>query len=132
MTYFLKIAFSLNLLFSLPLMIHPCNIIVESWFFSKWEKTRKRQMMKNVSRSIILAVTCVVALLCYNKLDLLLNLSGSLACTPVAFIIPTALHLEVIAKKDENKTAIIIDWIILVCATIVMFYTGTMTIIDIG
>jgi len=41
-TYILKILFSINLLFSYPLVIHPANTVVESWFFSSWEKTKKR------------------------------------------------------------------------------------------
>ena len=130
MTYILKIAFSLNLVFSYPLVIHPANIIVESWLFSNWEKTRKRQMCKNVTRSIIVALSCVVALLVYDKQDILLSLSGSLACIPVAFMIPAALHLQVIAKKDNLKSQIIIDWCILGGAILALIYTGTMTIIS--
>ena len=68
-TYIVKILFSLNLFFSYPLVIHPANLVVESWFFSKWEKTRKRQMCKNLSRTIIVALSCVVALAVYDKLD---------------------------------------------------------------
>lgn len=41
-TYILKILFSINLLFSYPLVIHPANLVVESWFFGNWDKTRKR------------------------------------------------------------------------------------------
>ena len=92
-TYTLKILFSINLLFSYPLVIHPANIVVESWMFGKWEKSRKRQMFKNLSRSIIVALSCVVALTIYDKLDRFLSITGSLTCIPVAFIIPSALHL---------------------------------------
>lgn len=41
-TYILKILFSFNLFFSYPLVIHPANIVVESWFFKTWPKSRKR------------------------------------------------------------------------------------------
>ena len=41
-TYILKILFSVNLLFSYPLVIHPANLVVESWLFGSWGKTRKR------------------------------------------------------------------------------------------
>ena len=97
-TYILKILFSINLLFSYPLVIHPANLVIESWLFGTWSKTRKRQMMKNLSRSIIVALSCIVALAIYDKLDRFLSITGSLTCIPVAFIIPAALHLEVIAK----------------------------------
>ena len=68
-TYIVKILFSLNLIFSYPLVIHPANLVVESWFFGSWEKSRKRQMCKNLSRTIIVALSCVVALVIYDKLD---------------------------------------------------------------
>lgn len=32
-TYIVKILFSFNLFFSYPLVIHPANLVVESWFF---------------------------------------------------------------------------------------------------
>ena len=41
-TWIVKIAFSLNLVFSYPLVIHPANLVLESYLFSGWEKTRKR------------------------------------------------------------------------------------------
>jgi len=41
-TYIVKVMFSLNLVFSYPLVIHPANIVIEDWFFKGWPKTRKR------------------------------------------------------------------------------------------
>ena len=41
-TYLVKIAFSFNLIFSYPLVIHPANLIIESYLFGSWPKTRKR------------------------------------------------------------------------------------------
>ena len=96
-TYLVKILFSINLLFSYPLVIHPANLVIETWFFEGWAKTRKRQMSKNLSRSIVVAVSCVVALAVYEKLDLLLSLTGAMTCIPVAFLIPAGLHLKLIA-----------------------------------
>lgn len=42
LTYIVKIAFSLNLIFSYPLVIHPANLVIESYLFAGWPKTRKR------------------------------------------------------------------------------------------
>ena len=86
-------------------------------------------MFKNLSRSIIVAVSCVVALTIYDKLDRFLSITGSLTCIPVAFIIPAALHLEVVAKQDNSKKDIIIDWCILVGAVIALIYCTTSAII---
>lgn len=96
-TYILKILFSINLFFSYPLMLHPANLIIETWFFDGWPKSRKRQMCKNLTRTITVALTCCVALAIYDKLDQFLSITGSLTCTPVAFLIPAGLHLKLIA-----------------------------------
>jgi len=40
--WMVKIFFSLNLIFSYPLMIAPANVVLESYLFGTWEKTRKR------------------------------------------------------------------------------------------
>ena len=76
-----------------------------------------------------MAVSCVVALTIYDKLDRFLSITGSLTCIPVAFIIPAALHLEVVAKRDNSKKDIIIDWCILVGAVIALIYCTTSAII---
>ena len=131
-TYIIKILFSFNLFFSYPLVIHPANIVLESWMFGDWPKSRKRQMCKNLSRTIVVALSCVVAFAVYDKLDKFLSITGSLTCIPVAFIIPAALHLEVIAKADDNKSAVIIDWIIIAGAIIALIYCTTMAIITFG
>ena len=86
-------------------------------------------MLKNVSRTIVVALSCVIALAVYDKLDKFLSITGSLTCIPVAFLIPAALHLEVIAKKDNNKTAIIIDWLILIFGSVALVYTTVSAIL---
>ena len=41
-TWIIKIAFSLNLVFSYPLVIHPANLVLESYLFGSWPKSKKR------------------------------------------------------------------------------------------
>ena len=131
-TYIVKILFSFNLFFSSPLVIHPANLVVESWFFSTWEKSRKRQMCKNLSRTIIVALSCIVALSVYDKLDQFLSITGALTCIPVAFLIPAALHLQVVAKAENDTTAKIIDWAILIGGTVALVYCTIEAIINFG
>ena len=52
-----------------------------------------------------MALSCVVALTVYDYLDRFLSITGALTCIPVAFLIPAGLHLEVIAKADNDKNA---------------------------
>ena len=129
-TYIVKILFSFNLFFSYPLVIHPANLVVETWLFEGWEKTRKRQCSKNISRTIIVALSCVVALSVYDKLDKFLSITGALTCIPVAFLIPAGLHLQVIAKKDEtSKCAMYTDIAILVGGMIALLYCTAVAIL---
>ena len=86
-------------------------------------------MCKNLTRTITVALSCVVALSVYDYLDRFLSITGSLTCIPVAFLIPAALHLEVIAKPDNDKKAKIIDWSILIGGTIAMLYCTIMAIV---
>ena len=121
-TYIVKILFSFNMVCTYPLMIHPANLVVESWLFGNWEKSRKRQMCKNLSRTIIVALSCVIALGVFNTLDLFLGLTGALTCIPVAFMIPTACHYKLIAIPNNDKKAKIIDLTILGLSVITLIY----------
>ena len=97
-TYTIKICFSLNLVFTYPLVIHPANLILESYLFGTWPKTRKRQMCKNLSRSIIVVATVALALILWDNLTKFLSVTGALTCTPIAFILPALFHYKAVAK----------------------------------
>jgi len=88
----IKILFSFNLIFSYPLVIFPANMVIESYLFAGWPKSKRRQWMKNLSRTIIVALTVVIAILVWDKLDKFLSITGSLFCTPIAFILPSLFH----------------------------------------
>jgi proton-coupled amino acid transporter len=79
------------------LVIYPANIIVESYLYAGWEKTKKRQMCKNFTRGLLIAFTIVLALIVYNKLESFLSIIGSLTCTPIAFILPAMFHYKACA-----------------------------------
>ena len=125
-TYAVKVMFSLNLVFSYPLVIHPANIVIEDWLFKGWPKNRTRQMSKNVSRTLIVASSCVLALIIYDKLDRFLSVTGSLTCTPIAFILPALFHYGGVAETTKDK---VIDIAIIVVAVIIMLYCSTYAII---
>ena len=125
-TYIVKILFSLNLVFSYPLVIHPANIVIEDWLFRGWPKTRKRQMAKNLSRTLIVASSCVVALLVYGKLDRFLSITGALTCTPIAFLLPALFHFGGVAETQGQK---IMDLFIVAVSIVVMLYCTTYAII---
>ena len=42
LVWLIKVLFSFNLVFSYPLIIHPANNVLESYFFGTWPKSKKR------------------------------------------------------------------------------------------
>ena len=86
-------------------------------------------MGKNLSRFIIVGLSCVIALSVYDRLDRFLAISGALTCIPVAFLIPAGLHYEVIAKAKNDKKAKIIDVTIIVITGFFMVYCTTVAIL---
>ena len=95
------------------------HIIIENYLFLNWEKTKKRQMTKNVGRLILVGCTVLFTLFLGQKVDKFLSILGALSCTPVAFIFPASFHLKVCAKTFIDK---LIDITILVFAVCVMVY----------
>ena len=76
-------------------------------------------MMKNVSRTIIVGSTCVVALLVYDRLDIFVSVTGSLSCIPIAFILPALIHFGGVAETMTEK---VLDIIIIAVALTIMLY----------
>ncbi len=37
-----KVLFCVNMVFSYPLIIYPANMVIESYLYKGWEKTKKR------------------------------------------------------------------------------------------
>ena len=97
-SYSIKILFCLNLFFSYPLQLYPVNIIVDNILFMGWEKTPTRQFCKNISRSIIVALSIIVTIMLGDKLDKFLSILGALTCTPIAFTFPALFHYKSSAK----------------------------------
>jgi len=59
----IRILFSINLLFSYPLILYPVHMVLEGILYEGWEKSRKRQMAKNSTRALLVAVTVVITIL---------------------------------------------------------------------
>ena len=120
-SYTIKLLFSLNLVFSYPLQLYPVNIIVDNVFFLGWKKTPRRQLAKNTSRSITVALTIIATILLGDKLDKFLSILGALSCTPIAFIFPALFHHKASAntttQKNKDKAIVVLGLCIMVYCT---------------
>lgn len=60
--YVIKIFFSINLVFTYPLQLHPASIIIESYIFKGMPKSPKRMWLKNLLRTILVMFTVIFCL----------------------------------------------------------------------
>jgi proton-coupled amino acid transporter len=96
-TYIILLLFSLNLVFSYPLVLYPAHIIIENIIYAGWPKSRKRQMLKNNSRTLLVFFTVCLTIMLGDKLDKFLSVLGALTCTPIAFTFPALFHYKAAA-----------------------------------
>jgi len=101
--WIVKLLFAFQLIISYTLVIYPANMIVESYLYREWPKSKKRQMCKNFTRALLIIFTIVAALVIYNKLESFLAIVGSLTCTPIAFILPAMFHYKACAETPKQK-----------------------------
>lgn len=97
------ILFSINLIFSFPLVLYPAHKIIEIYLYQGWEKSRKRQMSKNGNRTLLVAAVVIITILLGEKLDKFLSILGALTCTPIAFAFPTIFHYKACADTQMTK-----------------------------
>lgn len=83
-------------------------------------------MCKNLTRTCIVASSCVVALLIYDKLDRFLSITGALTCTPIAFTLPALFHFKACAETTKQK---VIDMSIVVVTSGIGLYCTTFAIL---
>jgi proton-coupled amino acid transporter len=98
-----RIFFSINLIFTYPLQLHPASIIMESYLFRNMEKSKKRTWLKNLFRTAIVLFTVIFCLSLKDSLDKFISVLGSLACTPISFTLPCIFHLKLYANELTPK-----------------------------
>lgn len=88
-----KVLFCINLVFSYPVAIFPTNKIFESYAFKHMQvNTPARKWLKNMSRTFMIFLACLLSITFKNTLDHFLGLSGAVLGIPVILIMPTLCH----------------------------------------
>ncbi|CDW90768.1 UNKNOWN [Stylonychia lemnae] len=123
--WIIKVCFSINLFFTYPLQIYPANIIIESYLYGKMDKSKKRQWLKNLSRSILILFTIVFCISLGDTVDKFISLLGSLTCTPISFTLPCIFHLKLCNPSQKEKY---IDYFIIGLSLLIMFFCSGYTI----
>jgi len=122
--YLIKIFFSINLVFTYPLQLHPASIIIESYLYRGMVKSKRRQWLKNLSRTLLVLFTVIFCLSLGNSLDKFISILGSLACTPISFTLPCMFHLKLFANELTQKQRYLDYFIIGFSIFITFFCTG--------
>jgi proton-coupled amino acid transporter len=61
----------------------------------------------------------------YETLDKFLSLVGSMTCAPIAFILPPAFHLKIVAETKREK---VFDILLISCGFGIMIFTSVYTL----
>lgn len=123
----IKILFCVNMIFGYSICIHPTNMILENWVFSGFKASRKRTWAKNVSRGLVCMFAAFLAVVFENNIGKFLAFLGALLCAPLALILPTLLHLKVLAATDREKVS---DCVLLLLSVFVFIFSTSQSIIN--
>lgn len=91
------------------------------------EKSPKRQWLKNLSRTLLVAFTVLFCLSLGNNLDKFISVLGSLACTPISFTLPCIFHLKLF-EGELTKRQVYIDYFIIGFSIFITFFCTGFTI----
>jgi len=121
-----EIIWIINLIFTYPLVLHPANMVFESYAFPNMSKGIARRWAKNFTRTLTVAFTVVLSIALEDTLDKLESINGAMACIPLAFLLPCLFHYKLIAETSREK---IIDLSISVLSFVLMIACSTITFI---
>jgi proton-coupled amino acid transporter len=125
-TWAIKVLYCLNLMFTFPLQLYPINTMIEDHLFKEWPKSRKRQASKNLTRTLLVALTALACLSLGNKGDKFVSLAGAVTCTPVAFLLPALFHFKTCAVTQKQR---IIDISLIILSGVILVFTTTLCLI---
>jgi solute carrier family 36 (proton-coupled amino acid transporter) len=120
-----EIIWIINLIFTYPLVIHPANMVIESYVFRSWAQSKSRTWLKNFSRAIMVGFTVVLSVALMETLDKLESINGAFACIPLAFLLPCLFHYKLVATTRKTKiidlTITGISLVLMITCTVVTF-----------
>jgi|LauGreDrversion4_2_1035121.scaffolds.fasta_scaffold202902_1 hypothetical protein len=95
----LKFLYSINVVVTIALQMHPANSIVESYIYKEVSEGDRRTQFQNMLRVGTLSGTIVLAILLDGYIDRFNSLIGTLTAAPVTFLLPCMMHLILVKPK---------------------------------
>ena len=111
-----------NIIFSYPLVINVTNYVIESAIFSGMEYSECRKWLKNLSRTIVIALSLLISSLAYYSLPKIMGLAAVLLGTTVVMITPALINNYLVAKTCCCKAINIIIIIYACCVTVLLTF----------
>lgn len=65
--------------------------------------SKKRSLLKNLSRTFTSALGVSTCLLVGKGVDKFISLSGTVACTPISFMLPAIFHLKLVTPLTKRQ-----------------------------
>ena len=96
-----KLLFIVNLLCSYAICIYPTNTIIESWLFDRSNKSKTVYWLQNLSRTCVIILAAFLGVALADRIDKFLGLMGALLCAPLALMIPSLVHLKLLATTKN-------------------------------
>ena len=99
-----RLLYLVVIIFSFPLMIYIVNPVIEGYVFGKMRYSFLRTWLKNLSRTVVVAVSVLTSYLFYYQLYKILAFSGVILGNFIVLITPTLIHYKVVAETKYSKT----------------------------
>lgn len=84
----IEVIWIFNVVVTFPLVFHPAHRVFESYAYAKLRDSKTKTWMKNISRSLFVALVVILSVTLNDTLDKLESINGAFACIPMAFILP--------------------------------------------
>jgi amino acid permease len=94
-------------------------MVLESYLFEGWKPSYKEMWCKNLTRTIVVTLSCLAAIWGWDNMDKFLSVVGALTCTPIALLLPSFFHYVKCAKTQKDK---MVDLASIVMAVFVMVF----------
>lgn len=119
--------YALAVLIGNPVQLFPAMRILEARLFGhrSGKKDLWTKWKKNMFRTALVGLCCVVAIGGSENLDRFVALIGSVACVPLVYIYPPFLHYRAVATTSREKT---MDVALMLLGSIGMVYTTAITV----
>ena len=123
----IKLCFILSLFCSYAIFINPTNTIIESWIFGKKSSPMSSYYARNFSRFIVCISAAILGVALSEKIDKFIGLIGALLCAPLAIMMPSMLHLKLVAKKKRERT---LDIVLIVISIFILVFSTSQSLIS--